>query len=74
MTIFEDDEDYAAFAQVLEAAVERTRMWLLAYCLLPNHGHLVIWPQEDGRFSRYTPLADDYAHATLARSPPQYGQ
>lgn len=44
-----DDEDYAVFAQVLEAAVERTQMRLLAYCSLPNHGHLVIWPQEDGR-------------------------
>ena len=32
MTIFEDDEDYAAFEQVLEQAVERTQMRLLAYC------------------------------------------
>jgi putative transposase len=37
MTIFEDDEDYAAFEQVLEEAVERTPMRLLAYCVLPNH-------------------------------------
>jgi hypothetical protein len=29
--------DYAAFEQVLEEAVERTQMRLLAYCLLPNH-------------------------------------
>ena len=74
MTIFEDDEDYAAFEQVLEEAVERTQTRLLAYCVLPNHWHLVIWPREDGELSRFTPLADAYAHATLARSPPQYGQ
>jgi hypothetical protein len=37
MTIFEDDEDYAAFEQVLEPAVERTQRRLLAYGLLPDH-------------------------------------
>ena len=49
-------------------------MRLLAYCVLPNHWHLVIWPRDDGELSRFTPLADAYAHATLARSPPQYRQ
>ena len=29
-------------------AVKRTGTRLLAYCLLPNHWHLVVWPQEDG--------------------------
>ena len=67
MTIFEDDEDYAAFEQVLEEAVERTQMRLLAYCVLPNHWHLVIWPRDDGELSRFTSLADAYAHATMAR-------
>ena len=37
LTIFADDEDYAAFEQVLAEAVERTQMRLLAYCVLPNH-------------------------------------
>ncbi len=74
MTIFEDDEDYAAFEQVLEEAVERTPMRLLAYCVLPNPWHLVIWPRDDGELSRFTSLADAYAHATLARSPRQYRQ
>jgi putative transposase len=48
MTIVEDDVDYAAFEQVLDAAVERTQMRLLAYCGLPNHWHLGTWPREDG--------------------------
>ena len=38
MTIFEDDEDYSAFEQVLEEAVERTQMRICAYCLMSNHG------------------------------------
>ena len=72
MTIFDDDEDYAAFEQVLEEAVERTQTRLLAYCVLPNHWHLVIWPREDGELSRFTPLA--HACATLARSSPHIGK
>jgi putative transposase len=53
MTIFENEQDYAAFEQVLEEAVERTGTRLLAYCVLPNHWHLVLWPQEDGELSRF---------------------
>jgi putative transposase len=53
MTIFEKAEDYAAFERVLEEAVQRTKMRLLAYCVLPNHWHLVVWPEEDGALSRF---------------------
>jgi len=31
---------------------ERVEMRLLAYCLLSNHFHLVVWPREDGDLSR----------------------
>jgi len=54
MKIFEKDEDYAAFEAVLEEAVERTGMRLLAYCVMPNHWHLVVWPREEGDLSRFT--------------------
>jgi len=53
MKIFEKDEDYAAFEAVLEEAVERTAMRLLAYCVMPNHWHLVVWPRKDGDLSRF---------------------
>lgn len=53
MTIFEDDGDYEAFEKVLGQAVERTEMRLLAYCLMPNHWHLVVWPRKDGDLSRF---------------------
>ena len=26
---------------------------ILAYCLMPNHFHLVVWPREDGDLSRW---------------------
>jgi len=52
-TIFSKDQDYEAFEQVLEEAVARTRTRLLAYCVMPNHWHLVVWPREDGELSRF---------------------
>ena len=42
MTIFHKPDDYAAFEWVLAEAVERTKMRLLAYCLMPSHWHLVV--------------------------------
>ena len=54
MTIFENSEDYAAFERVLQEAVDRTETRLLAYCVMPNHWHLVVWPWEDGELSRFT--------------------
>ena len=53
MTILEDDGDYEAFEKALAQAVERTGTRLLAYCLMPNHWHLVVWPQQDGELSRF---------------------
>ena len=48
MTIFEHDGDYEAFEQVLEEAVDRTGTRLLAYCVMPNHWHLIVWPRQNG--------------------------
>ena len=53
MPIFTKDEDFAAFERVLEEAVARTGTRLLSYCLMGNHWHLVVWPQEDGELSRF---------------------
>lgn len=53
MKIFRKDADYEAFEAVLAEAVERTETRLLAYCVMPNHWHLVVWPREDGELSRF---------------------
>ena len=53
MTIFEKDGDYEAFENVLLQAVERTRTRLLAYCVMPNHWHLLVWPRHDGELSKF---------------------
>lgn len=53
MTLFEDDDDYLAFQRVLAQACDRVGMRLLAYCVMPNHWHLVVWPRGDGDLSRF---------------------
>jgi len=53
LDLFESDEDYAAFERVLAQAVVRYDMRLLAYCLLPDHFHLLVWPREDGDLSQF---------------------
>ena len=53
LAIFQTDEDYAAFQHVLAVAVVRHHMRLLAYCLMPNHFHVLLWPREDGDLSRF---------------------
>jgi putative transposase len=53
MPIFTKDEDYEAFERVLQEAVARTETRLLAYCVMPNHWHMVVWPREDGELSRF---------------------
>jgi putative transposase len=51
--IFYKDRDYAAFERVLESTLERVPMRLLAYCLMPNHWHLLLWPREDGQLAAF---------------------
>jgi putative transposase len=53
MTIFAGDDDYAVFESVLAEAIHRTEMRLLAYCLMPTHFHLIVWPREDCDLSRF---------------------
>jgi putative transposase len=53
MTVFETAADYEAFEVVLSEAVERAETRLLAYCLMPNHWHLLVWPRKDGELSKF---------------------
>ena len=53
MHIFDDERDYDAFDKILAEAVERSQTRLLAYCLMPNHWHLLVWPRKNGELSRF---------------------
>ena len=51
--IFDDDQDYKAFEKILEEAVEDYDMRILAYCLMPNHWHLVLYPKNDSDMQKF---------------------
>jgi putative transposase len=52
-TLFQKPGDYAAFEKILRGAWERFGMRLLNYVVMPNHWHLVVWPEQDGSLSQY---------------------
>ena len=51
--IFDSASDYAAFERILMQGTTRRGTRLLAYCVMPNHWHLVVWPRDDGELSSY---------------------
>lgn len=51
LPLFEAEADFAAFETVLAEAQERTGVRLCAYCVMPNHWHLLWWPRADGELS-----------------------
>ena len=51
--LFDGAADYVAFERVLTAAVERGGVALYAYCVMPNHWHLLLSPTVDGSLSRF---------------------
>lgn len=51
--VFHQPGDYRAFVALLREAAARVPMRVLAYCLLPNHFHVAVWPRADGDLSRW---------------------
>jgi putative transposase len=45
--IFCDPQDYLAFEKLLIETLTQIPTRLLAYCVMPNHWHFVIWPHAD---------------------------
>ena len=69
-TLFYQEGDYAAFENTLREAKEWQPIRLLAYALMPNHWHLVFWPEHDGDVSEFLRLAHGHAHPALPRPLP----
>jgi putative transposase len=51
LELFEKPADYAAFEKILAEVHQRTGIRIAAYCLMPNHWHLLLWPRSDGELS-----------------------
>ena len=53
LTLFDGAADYQLFFQVLKEAQHKCPIRLLEYCLMPNHFHLLLWPEADKQLSSY---------------------
>ncbi len=51
--VFKKPRDYRAFVLLLREAQERVPMRILAYAVMPNHFHLVLWPDDTEAISSY---------------------
>jgi putative transposase len=45
--IFDTDNDYKHFELLLQEAKNLTDMRIVAYCIMPNHWHLALYPRKD---------------------------
>ena len=52
-TIFHSRDDYEVLTQLMRCAQQRVRIEVLAWCLMPNHIHLVVRPSADGDLARW---------------------
>ena len=53
MQLFEKAADYQAFEQVLQDTLNQSPMRICAYAVMPNHWHLLLWPECDGELAAF---------------------
>jgi putative transposase len=53
MRIFGKQRDFEAFEEVIGQAKARVPMRVLAWCVMPNHWHFVLWPRGDSDLSEF---------------------
>ena len=71
MRMFDSEDAYKLFETVLDEAVARFGTPVLAYCLLPDHWHLLVHPSADGELSRclgWLSLTHTQRHHAVHRS------
>ncbi|HZU20628.1 MAG TPA: transposase [Gaiellaceae bacterium] len=66
-TIYIDDHDRLFFCLTVERIARKYGWTVLAYCLMPNHYHLLLWVGEDGLSRGMCELNTSYAVTFNAR-------
>jgi putative transposase len=51
--MFRKASDFAAFEHVMIESHQRCPIRLLAWCIMSNHWHFVVWPDEDGQLTDF---------------------
>ncbi|MFQ5963900.1 MAG: transposase [Candidatus Scalinduaceae bacterium] len=52
-SVFHEDKDYEAFFGLMKEAKKQYSLKLLAYCLMPNHFHVILMPAQAGDLSKW---------------------
>lgn len=77
-TLFDDDADFLAMERVIQRTHDLLPIRIVTYCLMPNHWHLVLWPERDGQLSEFMRLLTvthtqrRHAHRRTAGTGPLY--
>ena len=50
--VFFNEDDYSQYLRLLNSYSHRFKVDILAYCLMPNHIHLIATPHEDGSLAK----------------------
>ena len=53
LRLFEGDNDYQEFLACVLLGLEQVAVRLLAYCIMPNHFHLIVWPHKSPELSDF---------------------
>jgi hypothetical protein len=64
--MFRKEADFEAFERVIVETHERQPIRILSYCVLSNHWHFVVWPEEDGQLTAFFPAACAHPRDALA--------
>jgi putative transposase len=50
---FDQDPHVEAFQRIIVEAHRRQPIRILAYCVLSNHWHFIVWPEADGQVTDF---------------------
>lgn len=51
--LFHEPDDYDDFLRLMSRSLRARPVRLLAYALMPNHWHLVVWPEHSSQLSQF---------------------
>lgn len=51
--LFFDEDDYQDFESLIFSTKAKSPMRVCSFCLMPNHWHLLLWPEQDGQLSTF---------------------
>ncbi|MES2930773.1 MAG: transposase [Patescibacteria group bacterium] len=56
-TLFENEDDFRIVKEKFSEAKSATKMRILAYCFMPDHFYLILYPVNDGDMRKFMQLA-----------------